>query len=178
MVAVDSRQECLDVLRQRYPEVATVQCDLNSPETLLGLGAFEVVHCYGILYHLERPDALIAYIARVCSGIAIVETCVSRDTGEAVNVASEPQTDFTQSSTGRACRPTRQWVFNELSRGFGFVYLTKTQPNHPEFPIDWQDLAGTPEFIRSVFVASKQQFDLSSLSQVLLDQQDRFKGDK
>lgn len=56
MVAVDARQECLDVLRQRYPEVTTVQCDLNSPEKLLGLGSFDVVHCYGILYHLERPD--------------------------------------------------------------------------------------------------------------------------
>ena len=48
IVSVDSRQDCLDVLHQRYPNVQTVLCDLNSPAPLADLGIFDVIHCYGV----------------------------------------------------------------------------------------------------------------------------------
>src|ERR1019366_1504863 len=81
--------------------------------------------------------------------------------------------DFTQSSTGRGCRPTREWVFEALGGYFPFVYQTHTQPNHPEFPIDWKHLTYAPPLLRAVFVASKQPLDLPSLSPRLLDVQQR-----
>jgi len=83
----------------------------------------------------------------------------------------EIREDYTQSSTGRASRPTRQWVFNTLGRFFPFVYHTKTQPAHPEFPTDWNDLDGAPPLIRSVFVASKFPLEMPTLTSELLDVQ-------
>jgi SAM-dependent methyltransferase len=168
VTSVDARQDCLDVLQSRYPQVATLQCDLNEPAPLQALGLFDVIHCYGILYHLEAPAPLLAYMAQACSSFALVETCVRADDFVAFEIVAETEGDYTQSSTGRGCRPSRRWVFNELRRGFPFVYVTRTQPAHPEFPLDWSDLTGAPELIRSVFVASKQPLDLPSLSPVLL----------
>ncbi len=52
VVSVDARQDCLDVLKQRYPGAKAELCDLNDPAALGPLGSFEVIHCYGILYHL------------------------------------------------------------------------------------------------------------------------------
>ena len=30
--------------------------------------AFEIVYCYGLLYHLRDPTAALAYMSRYCSG--------------------------------------------------------------------------------------------------------------
>ena len=173
IVAVDSRQACLDVLKERYPDVQTVLCDLNAPDALSGLGVFDVIHCYGILYHLEDPGPLIRFMGRACKGLAIVESCVSAEWSANVEAVGEPAEDYTQSSTGQACRPTRQWIFQQLGDCFPFVYHTRTQPNHPEFPIDWNDLGNAPPLIRAVFVGSKERLDRPSLSPTLLDQQQR-----
>jgi SAM-dependent methyltransferase len=168
-VAVDARQDCLATLKAE-----TRACDLNDPSALADLGAFDVIHCYGILYHLENPAALIGYIGEACRGTAIVETCVSAAESGRVDQVEEITSDYTQSSTGRGCRPGRRWVFEELRRVFPFVYNTRTQPRHPEFPIDWNNLSGAPPLIRAVFVASKRPHDLPSLSPILLDVQERF----
>lgn len=173
IVSVDGRQECLDLLKQRYPSVQTVLCDLNTPAPLMELGAFDVIHCYGLLYHLENPVRLLECMEAVCSGVAIVETCVLSDEVQGVEFVEETLGDYTQSCTGRGCRPARKWVFEELGRYFPFVYHTRTQPNHPEFPVDWHALGNAPPLIRSVFVGSKQPLELPSLSPELLDLQQR-----
>jgi hypothetical protein len=171
IVSVDSRQACLNMQMQRFPYVQTVLSDLNFPAPLRDLGTFEVIHCYGILYHLEKAADLISYMGEACSGFAIVETCVSADAGD--HVVSEESEDYTQSSTGRGCRPTRKWVFEQLGRSFPFVYQTRTQPPNPEFPTNWNDLTDAPPLVRAVFVASKHPLDLPTLSAVLLDEQEQ-----
>jgi 2-polyprenyl-3-methyl-5-hydroxy-6-metoxy-1,4-benzoquinol methylase len=176
VVAVDARRECLDVLAQRFPGVRVIQCDLSEPAALGALGTFEIIHCYGILYHLENPEPLLRYIGDACSGFAVVETCVSPARTSAVELVDEIREDYTQSSTGRACRPTREWVFHQLSLSFSFVYLTRTQPDHSEFPTDWTNGCDSASLVRSVFVASKRPLDLPALSPKLLDIQGRFRG--
>ena len=171
IVSVDSRQACLNMLMQRFPDVQTVLCDLNSPARLRDLGTFDVIHCYGILYHLEKPADLISYMGEACSGVAVVETCVSADAHD--HVVSEESEDYTQSSTGRGCRPTRKTVFEQLRCSFPFVYQTRTQPPNPEFPTNWNDLTDAPPLVRVVFVASKHPLDLPTLSAVLLDDQEQ-----
>jgi len=173
VVSVDARQDCLSVLNKRFPSVRTVVCDLNAPDQLLEFGIFDVVHCYGILYHLEDPTKLLACIGQACRGLVIVETCVRPDNSDRVEIVDELREDYTQSSTGRGCRPTRKWVFKKLGSSFPFVYHTRTQPHHPEFPVNWNDLSSAPPLIRAVFVASKYPLDLPSLSPVLLDIQER-----
>jgi hypothetical protein len=106
-----------------------------------------------------------------CAGFAIVETCVSREDAGVVEGVTEPPEDYTQSSTGRASRPSRRWVFEKLREHFPCVYQTRTQPVHPEFPVNWDDLDGAPPLIRAVFVASKRPLELPSLSPGLVSAQ-------
>ena len=106
-------------------------------------------------------------------GIAIVETCVSAATSSGIELVNEIREDYTQSATGRACRPGRRWVFDTLGRYFPFVYHTKTQPAHAEFPTEWNNLDDPHELIRAVFVASKLPLELPTLSTKLLDYQQR-----
>jgi hypothetical protein len=171
VVSVDSRQECLDELVRRFPGVQTIRCDLNEPEPLKEAGRFDIIHCYGILYHLETPGKLLACMGEVCDGIAIVETCVSPESGSKVEVVEEVDEDYTQSSTGHGSRPTRQWVFEKLREFFPYVYQTRSQPVHPEFPVNWSDVSGAPPLIRAVFVGSKRPLELPSLSPEITNQQ-------
>jgi hypothetical protein len=113
-------------------------------------------------------------MARLCQEYAIIETCVAHGNDLHVEYVDEIRGDYTQSSTGRGCRPTRAWVFAELQRCFPYAYVTRAQPAHPEFPTDWDDLSGAPALVRAVFVGSQQALDLPSLSMSLLQRQERW----
>jgi FkbM family methyltransferase len=175
--AIDGRSECLEALNRRFPQVAAHCMDLNSGSGIDALGPFEVAHCYGILYHLERPESLIAALGRVCTDIAVVETCVSLADNAAVTFTPESVSDFTQSLTGTGCRPTRQWLFQELKRWFPHVYVTATQPDHPEFPLDWTADLTHNSLVRCVFVASRAPLRSSHLLSALPSRQRRFVGE-
>jgi SAM-dependent methyltransferase len=172
--SVDARPECVEALRARYPCVGTAVVDMNAPNALNGLGKFEVVHCYGLLYHLEDPQTGIATMASVTSDMLLLESCVSARRSEEVYPARELARDFTQSIRGLGCRPTRQWLFKTLGRFFAFVYQTRTQPDHPEFPLDWAMASDEHGLIRVVLVASRTVLEHPLLSPSLLEHQDRF----
>jgi SAM-dependent methyltransferase len=169
--AIDARKECLRALKERFPHVRTARVDMNEPAPLLKLGTFEVIHCYGILYHLHKPEMALWAMARVCSNLMVVETCVSYGDDCRLEFVDENCSDPTQAVTGRGCRPTRAWVFAELKRHFEYVYQTRTQPNHAEFPLDWSKPVADSSLIRAVFVAARQELDLPTLSPSILQSQ-------
>src|SRR5579859_1357800 len=63
---------------RRWPHRRLGLLDLDQPTDLRGLGTFDVVYCYGTLYHLRDPDGALARLAAVCSGVILLETVVSR----------------------------------------------------------------------------------------------------
>ena len=137
-------------------ERARVSLVAGDAEFLAGAveGTFEIVHCYGLLYHLHDPEAALAVMASVCTRLLLLETCVSFGSDEEVNTRREPASDPTQAVHGIGCRPTRPWVFSRLKRLFPHVYVPRTQPAHREFPLDWS--APPPGALhRAVFVASR-----------------------
>jgi SAM-dependent methyltransferase len=168
----DGRPVCVKEAQARYPGVKVALADLNQPMCLASFGKFEVVHAYGVLYHLSRPDRAIESMAMACAGMLLLETCVSFGVGEEVNLVSEIADDPTQSCDGVGCRPTRGWVFGSVSKHFPFVYQTRTQPDHPEFPTDWS--APKPGLSRIVLVASREALSIPSLSPTILDRQEKF----
>jgi SAM-dependent methyltransferase len=171
VTSVDGREECLQDLRQRYPQVRTRLADMNHPGELIQLGQFDIVHCYGLLYHLDSPEAAIAAMSSVCGHLLLLETCVTPGPGHSINPVEEALGDYTQSCNGRGCRPTRSWVFDTLKNQFSHVYQTRTQPDHPEFPLDWTRIPADHGLVRIVLVASRQTLDLPILSAHLLDHQ-------
>lgn len=170
----EPREDNLKMLRRRFPECEIIPLDLEAPGTVLDGRTFEVVHSYGLLYHLSNPEAAIKYMADRTNGVLLLETCVSFDHASGVNQVPEPEHDPTQALSGTGCRPARSWVFQKLKEHFPFVYIPLTQPNHPEFPVDWtRPDAHQAPLTRAIFVASRQPIDSAQLTTDLLAVQER-----
>ena len=167
----EARQENMAVLSARYPGRPVLALDVEAPVAVPG-SPFEIVHCYGLLYHLSRPDRALEFLASQCSGRLMLETCVSFGSAMDMHPIQEDRLDPSQAQSGVGCRPTRAWIFATLQRLFTHVYVPCTQPDHEQFPIDWtapsKHLAGLQ---RAVFVASRGPMNSPLLSQVLLDVQ-------
>jgi hypothetical protein len=135
---------------------------------------FDVVHCYGLLYHLGKPAEALTFLIENATSMLFLETCVSFGESEEVNLVSEPQADLTQAYSATGCRPTRPWVFNRLRELFAHVYVPTTQPCHPEFPLDWTNRKEhTADLQRAVFIASRQKLENEFLSTSLIMHQTR-----
>ena len=161
VVSTDGRPENFDLLaarypRSEYPHVVTRFLDLEDPGDPFG-ETFDIVYCYGALYHLSKPAEALQFMARCCHGILLLETCVSYGKGEAINLCREARTSPTQSTSGGGCRPTRGWIYAQLARNFEYAYVTTTQPWHEEFPTDWGRPGPDDQLARSVFVASREK---------------------
>jgi hypothetical protein len=174
VTSTDGRPELLDILRERYPQVAALVWDVESP-TADYISKNQIVYAYGVLYHTSDPFAVLGKLASHCTEILLLETCVSFGNEDLINLTDETIGDPTQALRGTGCRPTRPWIFKTLKNLFPYVYLTRTQPWHEEFPVDWTDPTKSKSggLVRSVFVASRISLPNPNLSSELLDYQER-----
>lgn len=156
VLATDVRKANVEILKKRFPQAAPRILDLDDfpPDEEVFERGFDVVYCYGTLYHLSRPAGAICFMARKGKTL-LLETAVSQGGGVGLNLCEEKE-DPVHSVRGVGCRPTRDWIWGELEKSFRFVYATVTQPNHGEFPTNWAVDLG-PGFHRSVFVASHEE---------------------
>jgi hypothetical protein len=114
---------------------------------------FDVVHCYGLLYHTSDPANVIRLLAAHSSSLILLETCVAA-TRKGINPVEENGAVMTQAIDGHGCRPSREWTFAELRRVMPYVYMPLTQPAHDQFPLDWTNPpADGPT--RAIFIASR-----------------------
>jgi len=132
-----------------------VQGEMESSDGAI-TAKFDVVYCYGLLYHLEDPATALSAMAARCLDLLLLETCVSFGGHEALNPVSEPRSDPTQSFRGGGCRPTRPWIMSKLQALFDHVYVPRTQPAHEEFPLDWTGEQPSDHLTRATFVASRR----------------------
>lgn len=162
----EPRQENAILLKDRYPAHRVGLLDLNQPPVLNEL--FEVVYCYGTLYHLQDPARALEFMASVCSGMLLMETCVSYLDQGGINPVKENQAIPSQAIAGQGCRPTRRWIFEALKNHFPHVYMPLTQPWHEEFPLDWtlpEPPANTNKLNRAVFIASRAPLPFPALAE-------------
>ena len=169
----EARLENIKFLRKRYPGSNIQFLDMEHP-TPVNDSPFDVVHCYGLLYHLGKPEQALSFLSKNTNKMLFIETCVSFGEKEEINIIKEQRTNTTQAFSGIGCRPTRTWLFKRLQGLFEYVYIPKTQPNHEEFPIDWS----APErhranLQRAVFIASRKQLDNEILTSNLIINQTR-----
>lgn len=158
----EGREINLARVKGRFPDHEVRLLDLECPDPTLS-GGYDIVYCYGLLYHLSDPAPAISYLAERCTGLMLIETCVSMGEGDHLNPTREPRWNPSQ-AIDRGCRPTRLWVWNRLALSFPHVYATTTQPWHDEFPLDWTVPADGSRLTRAVFVASRQPLALATLT--------------
>lgn len=175
VLATDGRDANVAVLRRRFGPQAARALNLDDPDPQF-TRPFEVVYCYGTLYHLSRPQEALAYLAARCSGMLLLETCVSFGDEEAVNLTPEPRWNPSQAVSSFGCRPTRPWVHARLQEHFSHVYSPVTQPWHDEFPLDWTQPPPAGRLSRAVFVASRERLSMPSLTESLPKSHERAEG--
>ena len=164
IVTSDIREENIEILRSRYPNIKVLYLDLDHPPEEFN-ELFDIVYCYGLLYHLQNLVKAIKFMSKCVKRLLLLETCVSYGDDDLINFCTEDAKNPTQALSGSGCRPTRRWVYNQLKKYFDFVYMPITQPNHEEFPIDW--ITPPPKKIlnRAIFIASREKLNNSLLTE-------------
>jgi SAM-dependent methyltransferase len=166
VVATEARSENVAELRRRLPTVDAREADVEG--SLEHLGPFDVVFCYGVLYHLESPLRALRNMAAVCSDLLLIETMVCDSTLSLLRLEDEPTT-ANQALRGLAHRPSPSYL--ALNRvGFDHVYAATDPPNHPDYRFSWLDNLDTARdgaLLRVVFVASRSPRAESSLTSLL-----------
>lgn len=139
-------------IKRRHPGLRSFVLDLEDERSLRDLGVFDVVYCYGLLYHMSNPDSVLQRLAEICQGKILLELICSPSTENTVIYVDDPA-GLNQSTVGRGCRPSRTWILNKLKECFGYGYISATQPDHPDFPTDWT--VPSQNNTRAIFVGSK-----------------------
>ena len=170
VLSTEARPASLRLLRERLPHVESALLDLDRPNEDWERTA-EVVFCYGTLYHLREPAEALAFLRRCCTDLLLLETCVSPGAGIDTNPEHEAAGSPTQAVSGIGCRPTRGWLLQELSRHFPHVYFTRTQPWHPQFPLDWSHPPAG--LTRAIAVASLRSLAEPTLTSEIPERQER-----
>lgn len=172
LTITEVRPELLGYLRKRYPGQMVQQFDLDSPSPVEG-SPFEVVFCYGVLYHLKQPGDALAYLSDCCSDLLLVCSQVLFGDDMMIREVQERPSRFSQSYHGRGTRFTRRWLYECLCEHFPHVYTPKTQPAHRQFPCDWSKPDKHQGLTRANFVASRQPLHTPLLVEGLLERQER-----
>ena len=118
-------------------------------EASLPEGTWDIVFCYGLLYHLEKPEQFLERLVPLVSDFLLMETVVAT---EIVDIDESVDAD-SMSFRGRARRLRREDVFQILKKLFPYAYVPITQPNHDEFETDWAHQSGNT---RAIFLASRR----------------------
>jgi len=131
-------------------------------------GQFDVVFCYGTLYHVSNPRQVLEDLARVCHGLFLLESRVWwLDDGQVHEHADSEGLD--QALHRHSCLPSRNWLLDRLREICGFSYVSIRQPRSYQFPLTWPTEPSSKT--RAIFVASRTALHLDTLSEKLLSKQ-------
>jgi SAM-dependent methyltransferase len=169
VVCVDGRKENIVSLCARYPDVEAHVADVQT-DPLIRFGKFEVVFCYGLLYHLANPLAGLQNMASVCGDLLLLETLVCDHSEPILYLVDEPKT-YNQALNFLACRPSPSYVTMAMNRvGFPFVYAPEEPPDHPDFRFEWRnnlDYACDGHPLRCIFIGSRKELPNAKLCSLL-----------
>lgn len=164
----DSRPENIREAKRRYPQRKTMLLDLEKPLDIKKLGKFDIIFCYGTLYHLGNPNKAIKNLSKICTGMILLETVLDLGNESKIRIVAE-RNSVTQAS-GKGCRPTRKSVMKLLKENFGYSYTTLTQPDYPDFILNWKK-PPKQDFYRAIFIGSKKSIKNRFLLSRLPDKQ-------
>jgi SAM-dependent methyltransferase len=167
LVVTEGRQENVAELRRRFPDLEASDHDVEEP--LAGLGRFQIVFCYGLLYHLENPVRALRNMAEVCDELLLIETMICDSPLPVMRLDDETRS-VNQALRGIAHRPSVAYLTMALNRiGFEYVYAPVARPEFPDYefePLGNLDTArGHP--LRAVFVAARSELTVATLVSLL-----------
>lgn len=128
----DARQENVEEACRRFPGIPFGQGDIED-QKIASLGRFDLVLCFGLLYHLENPLRAIRNLRAITGKCLLLESMCVPGERPTLLLRQEPrQSD--QSLTEMACYPSEGSLVKMLYRaGFAKVYRVVLLPDHDDF---------------------------------------------
>jgi FkbM family methyltransferase len=128
----DGREENIKEARRRFPEMSFQRADIENPD-VAKLGRFDLVLCFGLLYHLENPMLAIRHLRALSGkGLLLESMCLPGDQPGMV-LRDEPRQED-QSLTEVALCPSESCLVKMLYHaGFRAVYRLTELPEHDDF---------------------------------------------
>jgi len=128
----DGRDENVREARRRYPDIPFEQGDVED-SSILRLGSFDLVLCFGLLYHLESPLRAIRHLRALTGKVLLLESMCFPDADPFVLLREEPPSED-QSLTDLAFYPSEGCIVKMCYRaGFSNVLRVHPMPDHEQF---------------------------------------------
>jgi SAM-dependent methyltransferase len=160
VAGVDGREANVAEARRRYPSIEFRHCDAEEL-TAETVGQFDLVFCYGLLYHLQNPFRVIRQLREMTNHMLLVEAVVYPG-GEAIMGLIDEPPGEDQGLSHFAFYPTQQCLEKMFYRaGFSHVYRFTRLPQHQGY----FDAPGKRK-VRTVLAASLRPLSLSGLTLV------------
>jgi FkbM family methyltransferase len=132
VVALDGRRENATEAKRRYPEIDFHVYDIEDPSCRT-LGSFDLVLCFGLLYHLENPFQVIRNLFALSDKYLIIETMIMPYRSSVAVLFEESRAD-NQGLRYLAWIPTQSGFVKMLYQaGFSGVYRPTRWPDHEQF---------------------------------------------
>lgn len=161
----DARAENVEEARRRFPGIPFEQADVEARE-ISRLGQFDLVLCFGLLYHLENPLQAIRNLRAITEKCLVLESMCLPEERCSLLLRQEPRQDD-QSLTEIACYPSESSLAKMLYRaGFAKVYRVTSLPDHDDFR-ETREHAQR----RTVLVASRAPIEVAGFRLVLEPQE-------
>src|SRR5215470_12514731 len=117
----DARAENVEEARRRFPGIPFEEANIENRQ-ILQLGQFDLVLCFGLLYHLENPLHAIRNLRAMTGKCLLLESICVPEENCTLLLRQEPRQDD-QSLTELACYPSESSLVKMLYRaGFADVY--------------------------------------------------------
>ena len=132
MTAFDAREENIEEARRRYPQISFDTGDVVDSD-IRRVGSFDLVLCFGLLYHLENVFLAIRNLHAMTSKGLLLESMCLPDTEPWMLLRYEPALED-QSLTDMAFYPSEGCIIKMLYRaGFAAVYRVNPLPDDDNF---------------------------------------------
>jgi FkbM family methyltransferase len=163
----DGRLENVIEARRRFPKIVFAQRDLEDAR-IAEMGRFDLVLCFGLLYHVENPMLAIRHLRALTGRGLLLESMCVPGSDTAMILREEPdQSD--QSLTDIAMYPSEGCLVKMLYRaGFAAVYQVAALPKHEDFRETRRRARR-----RTILFAANEQVRVAGLELVAEPQEDR-----
>ena len=132
VTAIDARKENINRILVNQNGIKVIVYNAEDP-SITKLGTFDAVFCYGLLYHLENPIAVIRNIFALTKDLAFICTKINNSKKDIFTFVKETQSD-SQGLHYIALTPSYSVLIKLLYLvGFYYVYRYRNVPNHPDF---------------------------------------------
>lgn len=148
VTGIDGRKQNIEQSRRRVPQAQYSVANAED-KALPDLGEFDLVFCFGLLYHLENPFRAIRNLRAMTKKLLLVESVIYPGTEPTMGLVDEGFTDD-QGLNHIAFYPTEACLAKMIYRsGFPHVSRFNPLPDHPFYRS-----SGSGRQVRTMLAAS------------------------